>query len=404
MNMATVKVLLRTSKLNEKGLAPLYLRLIKDRKAKFISLGLYIKPSEWNEEAGKVRKSHPNSARFNAMIAQRIADAEGVAVELETKSKTISSHKIKEKIVGAAPVDFFPFADKYLQSLKKDGNISSYKRTKVVIDKMKKYCNDKPLYFDDITVSFLQDYEEYLKTTCNNTQNTAHGNLKIIRKLINDAIRLDILTRNDNPFYKFQMKMEKTQREFLLEDELKKLEEVELPSNTRLKVHRDMYVFAVYAGGLRVSDLLLLKWSHFDGERVHIKMHKTKSVVTVKLPNKALEILYSYKTEDNTPDHYVFPILNHLEDISDPNLMYTRLTTAITAINKSLKVIGEKAEIKRRFSFHTSRHTFATWALRKGIRIEYVSKLLGHANIKETQIYAKIVNEELDKAMEVFNT
>jgi DNA-binding CsgD family transcriptional regulator len=95
MNMATIKVLLRTSKLNDKGLAPLYLRLIKDRKAKFISLKIYLKPSEWNEESGKVRKSHPNSTRMNAMIAQRIADAEGVAVEMETKSKTISSHKMR---------------------------------------------------------------------------------------------------------------------------------------------------------------------------------------------------------------------------------------------------------------------------------------------------------------------
>ena len=401
--MATVKVLLRMNKLNEKGVAPLYLRLIKDRKAKFISLGIYIKPSEWNEEAGKVRKSHPNSARMNALIAQRIADAEGVAVEMETKSKTISSHKIKEKIIGAAPVDFFPFAEKHIKHLEKEGIIGSSKRYKSIIEKLKRYCNNKPLYFDDITVAFLQGYEEHLRTEYKNKQNTIHGNLKIIRKLINDAIRLDILTYNDNPFFKFQMKLDKTTREFLTEDELKLLEDVELPKTTTLPVHRDMYVFAVYAGGLRISDLLLLKWSHFDGERIQMQMLKTKTMVTVKLPNKALEILNSYKKEDNIPEHYVFPILSHLEDYSSPAVLHTKLTSAITFINKNLRVIAEKAKIKKQFSFHTSRHTFATWALRKGIRIEYVSKLLGHTNIKETQIYAKIVNEELDKAMEVFN-
>jgi integrase len=403
MNMASIKVLLRETKLNEKGLAPLYLRLIKDRKAKFIALKIYLKPSEWNKANGKVRKSHPNSARLNAMIAQRIADAEGVAVELETKTKTISSHKIKERIIGAAPADFFPFADKYIKSLEKAGNISSHKRVGVVIRKLKEYCDDKPLYFDEITVTFLKEYEEHLKTKYGNSQNTIHGNLKIVRKIINDAIREDIITRNDNPFYKFQLKLEKTQRNFLTEEELIKLEQLELPVNSKLKLHRDMYVFAVYAGGLRVSDLILLKWSNFDGERVHIQMHKTKSVVTVKLPNKALEILFSYKKEDNLPEHYVFPIFSHLIDYSNPTFLFTKLTSAITAIDKNLKVIGTKAEIQKKFSFHTSRHTFATWALRKGIRIEYVSKILGHANIKETQIYAKIVNEELDKAMEVFN-
>ncbi len=401
--MATVKVLLRPSKLNDKGLAPLYLRIIKDRKAKFISLSIYIKPSEWNEEAGKVRKSHPNSARMNAMIAQRIADAEGVAVEMETKSKTISSHKIKEKILGTAPVDFFPFADKHIKFLEKEGIIGSYKQYLSVIEKLKKYCNNKPLYFDDITVSFLQDYEEHLRTEYNNRQNTIHGNLKIIRKLINDAIRLDILTHNDNPFYKFQMKLEKTTREFLTEDELRKFESINLSDNFKTQLYRDMYIFALYTGGLRISDLLLLKWANFDGERVQVKMRKTKTMVTVKLPNKAIEILFAYKQENNTPEHYVFPILSHLEDYSDPKVMHSKLTSAVNAIDKKLKVIGEKAGIAKRFSFHTSRHTFATWALRKGIRIEYVSKLLGHANIKETQIYAKIVNEELDKAMDVFN-
>ena len=72
-------------------------------------------------------------------------------------------------------------------------------------------------------------------------------------------------------------------------------------------------------------------------------------------------------------------------------------------INKNLKSIATKAKISKKITFHVARHTFATIALKKGIRIEYVSKLLGHANLKETQIYAKIINEELDKAMDVFN-
>ena len=72
-------------------------------------------------------------------------------------------------------------------------------------------------------------------------------------------------------------------------------------------------------------------------------------------------------------------------------------------INKVLKEVAEKSEISKLLSFHVSRHTFATLALKKGIPMEYVSKLLGHADLKETQVYAKIINEELDKAMGVFN-
>ena len=59
--------------------------------------------------------------------------------------------------------------------------------------------------------------------------------------------------------------------------------------------------------------------------------------------------------------------------------------------------------MQKNLSFHISRHTWATRALRKGVSIDKVSKLMGHAQIKETQVYAKIVNEELDKAMDVFD-
>ncbi len=71
--------------------------------------------------------------------------------------------------------------------------------------------------------------------------------------------------------------------------------------------------------------------------------------------------------------------------------------------NKNLKFIALKAGIEKNISFHSSRHGWAIRALQKGMRIEYVSKLMGHTNLKTTQIYAKIVNEELDKAMNVFN-
>ena len=79
------------------------------------------------------------------------------------------------------------------------------------------------------------------------------------------------------------------------------------------------------------------------------------------------------------------------------------ISGATAIVNKNLKIISKLAEIDKNISFHLSRHTFATRALTKGISIDKVSKLLGHSSIKETQIYAKIINTELDKAMDVFN-
>jgi integrase len=166
---------------------------------------------------------------------------------------------------------------------------------------------------------------------------------------------------------------------------------------------RDMYVFSAYAGGIRVSDLLLLRWKNFDGERQHFKVLKTGKELHIKLPEKALEILKKYQTAESKPDSLIFSILRSNIDFDNPKQVTGAISSATAQINERLKIIANKAEVEKKISFHTARHTFATRALRKGIRIEYVSKLLGHATIKETQVYAKIVDEELDNAMDVFN-
>ena len=86
-----------------------------------------------------------------------------------------------------------------------------------------------------------------------------------------------------------------------------------------------------------------------------------------------------------------------------PEEAYSQISSATAYINKNLKMLAKKAAIEKPLSFHITRHTWATRARRKGISIDKVSKLMGHAQLRETQIYAKIVNEELDKAMDVFN-
>ena len=164
-----------------------------------------------------------------------------------------------------------------------------------------------------------------------------------------------------------------------------------------------MYIFAAYAGGLRISDVLQLKWQNFNGTHVTITTQKTKEQVSIKLPNKALDYIQKYQRADAKPTDYIFPFLKNDIDYSKGASLFNAISSNTAYANKNLKIIAEKAGIEKHISFHTSRHTFATRALRKGMRIEYVSKLLGHTAIKTTQVYAKIVNSELDKAMDIFN-
>lgn len=401
--MSTVKVLLKKNKKNKQGEFPIYIRITKDRRTKFISTGKYINKDHWNEKTLKVRKAHPNSARLNAFIAQKVAEAEGIALELETKSRSVSSNRIKEKIMGKSSTDFFLYADQYLNKYETKTAVGTYRSFKAIIDKLRNYCDGKSLFMDEISVSFLKDYENYLYSVIGNTKNTIHGNFKKIKQILDEAIREDFMEFKDNPFMKIKFKLEPTQRSYLTENELTQIENLQLSDKLNIFHHRNMYLFAATAGGLRISDILKLKWSNFDGERLIIKIQKTGQPLMIKLPNKSLEILNFYKQFVKKDSDYIFPGLNNDYDYSNPKVLYSAISSNTTLCNKSLKEIAKKAKIEKSISFHTSRHTFATRALRKGMRIEYVGKIMGHKDIKETQIYAKIINEELEKAMDIFN-
>ncbi|GAB2960620.1 site-specific integrase [Hymenobacter coalescens] len=401
--MASVKVLLKEEKINKAGEAPVYLRIIKDRKPKYISIGVRVRPQDWDGDAGRVKKSHPNKSRVNAFIATKVAEAEGVALDLQRESKFVSPVQIKKAIMGQSSESFLKYFAQYLHTLEKHGKISTMSKATAVYSKLKVFLGASDLLFDEVTVSFLKQYETYLRDELGNSVNTIHSNLKIFRKLFNNAMSEDLVSPERDPFRKFKLKLEKTTKSYLTEEELVLLETVPLKEGTKLSHHRNLFVFATYAGGLRISDLLQLKWEHFSGTHIRLTMHKTGDVVSVWMPNRALEILAFYREAGNKSSAYIFPFFRADVDYSDPKRLYRSISSETAHANKNLKIIATRAGLEKSISFHSSRHTFATRALTKGIPIELVSKLMGHASINTTQIYAKIVNEKLDQAMELFN-
>jgi site-specific recombinase XerD len=90
-------------------------------------------------------------------------------------------------------------------------------------------------------------------------------------------------------------------------------------------------------------------------------------------------------------------------DYSDPKILFDSLSNVRSKVNCDLEKLAKLCELNKNLHFHLSRHSFAVIALKKGMRIEYLSKILTHSDIKTTQVYAKVVSSELDKAMDIFN-
>ena len=133
-NMATIKLLLQREKTSTDGTTPIYLRLIKDRKAQFISLNLKIYDKDWNEDKQKVKKSHPNAGRLNAYLAQKVVEAEKLACEMASENKAVKTQDIKQELIGVAKTktDIFIFAERYYNTFYVKGKHGTFLHYKYV--------------------------------------------------------------------------------------------------------------------------------------------------------------------------------------------------------------------------------------------------------------------------------
>jgi len=399
--MASIKLILRKDKVNKNtGVAPLYLRIIKNRKAKFVSLGLKLLLTDWNELTQKVRKTHKNSARMNAFLASKIAEAENLMLKETGKNKNVTPNELKIAVMGKEPAKFFEYTYKKLETLKPVISYNSFENYIGNIRKFERFTKNKNLYFEDISVSYLKDYENHLFSELNNGQTTAEFAFRVIKLMFNHAIREEYIDMTLYPFRKFKIKKGKSTKSYLTESQFKVF--INYQPKTAEQTSRDTFLFSCYAGGLRFFDVLEIKWENYieEDRRIEKVIHKTGRKHNFRLPDQAIEILEKYKNPENKGTDFIFPLLENNVDYSDGRVMYNAKNNHNRRINKNLRKIGKELNFPFCLTFHISRHTFATLVLKNGMRIEYVSKILDHSDIQITQVYAKIINKELDDAMD----
>ena len=117
----------------------------------------------------------------------------------------------------------------------------------------------------------------------------------------------------------------------------------------------------------------------------------------------AIDILNKYRKEGAQPNDYIFPIITDKKSFTkSEEIRYFISQRENHSANFQLNRMGKMLKLPFPLSFHLSRHSFATNALNNGMRIEHVSKLIDHRDISTTQVYAKIISEELDKAVDSY--
>jgi site-specific recombinase XerD len=227
----------------------------------------------------------------------------------------------------------------------------------------------------------------------------------ILAIIFKDAIKEDIIPQHLYPFDKLTLRKNAQRRYFLNKEQIYALTNLDLKQAKRADLWRDLFLFSTYAGGLRFSDVIELKYGNYNPNEQRIKkvIRKTGRLHQFKMGKVASDILSKYLKNDAEPDDYIFPIITDKKSYnSSEEFRYNTSSKENHYANFQLNRMGRMLKLPFSLSFHLSRHSFATNALNNGMRIEHVSKLMDHQDIRTTQIYAKIINEELDKAVENF--
>lgn len=362
--------------LNKRGVALVQVEAYLNRKKKYFSTKVYLRPDQWDAKKLLV-KNHPNADALNRLIYEFMAMIEKRELELWQQGKPITLEILKEMLSEQQEQEdkssFIPFfKHEVMTSNLKESTKRNHLSTLALLQDFKKNVT-----FSDLTFEFVSSFEYFLQSKGYHT-NTIAKHMKHLKRHINVAINKEYMDIQKYAFRKYKIKTVENGHTHLAPEELEKMETLQLTGRyIKYQKTLDAFLFCCYAG-MRYSDFVNMKPENI------VEMHQEtwliyKSIKTgteVRLPlyllfnGKGIQILNKYQA--NLQDFF------HLRDNSN--------------VNKELIIITRLAGLSKKVSFHTARHTNATLLIYNGVNITTVQKLLGHKSVKTTQIYTNVMD------------
>lgn len=378
------------------GVAPIYARITVDGKRADVSTKQSVNAKDWSGKKGCAKGTRDEIRSLNFFLEQMRSGFVSTYQDLFIQRKLITAQTIKQTYLGVEEKQhslkkIIDYHDKQAASSLAWGTLKNYGATQKYLEKfLRLRFKADDIFLSELSYKFVIDFEHFLRTTNSLDKNqplTNNGIMKHMerfKKLIGLAVRMDWIEKD--PFNKYKLKFEEVDRESLTKDELATIENGTL-DNQRLVRVRDMFVFSCYTG-LAYIDMISLKADDISigidgGYWIFVRRKKSNKPVRVPLLPEAMAVLNKYKNSDHVKAFgTVFPMISNQK------------------VNQYLKEIATKLNIEKPITFHLARHTFATTVtLTNGVPIETVSKMLGHTNIRTTQIYSKVIESKISEDM-----
>ncbi len=399
--MASVKVVLR-NRMNKDGTSSIALRFIQNRKSSYTHIGHSIDEKYWDEKNSCVKKSHPNSARLNNLILKKLTEATDKLLEMEGNKTHVTAKSIKKGLKAKHQSSFFAQAAIYLDILKQSGKYNRYSADKPRIERFREFLKGEDIFFSDVNVALLNRFQAFLKGTRKISDRTIVNHLVVIRSVFSQAIKGNVTEAKYYPFGKDQIRIKfpESVKISLSIEELKRLEEAELSAGSYPDHARNLWLISFYFAGMRISDLLRLRWSDLSNERLHYAMGKNAKAGSLKIPEKAAALLENYKAIKRTEDDLIFHHLRTVKDMNDKFDVQKKISNATKSIDEALQKVALAAKIKKKITMHIARHTFGNLSGDR-IPIQMLQKLYRHTSITTTIAYqSQFIHKDTDEALD----
>lgn len=378
------------------GESPVFMRITVNGQRAENNIQKSILPNLWSQAKERASGTSRTAVDLNRFIEEARIKVHAIVTELQQENEPVTATVVQQRFYGINPKKkkektilevIQAHNDEAETLIGKDytkTTVYRYKSMKRYLEEMiKKNYEVDDLPLSEFTGEVIRAYEVFLKTEKDLCQNTLIRYMKALKKITNRCIANDWIKKD--PFVGIKFKEVPTEPDFLTIEELNRIYECE-PGCKRLEVVRDMFLMSAFTG-LAFSDVSQLTSEHIvrdNAGNLWIRKHrqKTRQISNIPLLDIPAAILKKYEGNKKAAQKGVLlPV------------------PANQVMNRYLKEIATICKIDKYLTTHVARHTYATVCLSQGVSLKNVSKMLGHASVKMTEHYARVLDTSILREM-----
>ena len=396
---STFKILfyINRQKTKTDGNTAILCRITIDGKSTAITTGEECNPSRWNSKQGLTtdRKTNQRISEFRELIEKTYRD-------ILTREGVVSVELIKNRLQGIAtnPTTLLAMSKAELQAVKESVGKSRAEGTYLNLyysdRNLREFIENKgvqDISIATITESLFEEYRFFLKKR-GLKASTVNTNLCWLSRLMFRAVSRRIIRCNSFENAKYEKEEKKIR--FLQKSDVMKLMAMTM-NDRESELARLMFVFSCFTG-MAIADMENLEYSHIqtaaDGQRyIRKERQKTKVEFVVPLHPIAETIISHYRNEQERNEEQ-----QTMKEKGDSLVFHRDCSRSV--IDAKLSIVGKACGIRQRLSYHMARYTFGTMSLSAGIPIESIAKMMGHASISSTQVYAQVTDRKISEDMD----